>query len=482
MNDAPSPTDAAPAPWPMPPLPADLVMRRIPYDPASPLLAPYTDEARAFSAGRDTPRAFLERRLDVIATAEPSVRAFVLVDEAGARRAADAATARWKAGRPLGPVDGMPVAIKDMIETRDLPTAMNSPIYAGWSSRRDAAAVWALRQAGAVILGKTVTTEFAVSNSGPTRNPYDSGRTPGGSSSGSAAAMGAGMASLALGTQTQASTIRPAGYCGAWAIKPSIDSLHTGGVTPLAPTQDHLGVFGASLGDVWAGARAIARHVGGTPPHPGLAGPDTVPPPSRPRALARLDMQGWTETDAESRAAFDAACRRIEAAGVPVADRRTHPGIAELETLLADANDYSYDILAWETRWPLMSYLDHGPGMVGKRIHDLMSHAAGMAAAAYVRALERRAALRHAVEALAGEFDGFLALCSSGPAIPGHDFTGSRSYALPWTMVAAPAIAMPLLMAANLPLGLQLCGFRDRDAALCAVAGWIRDTLQGHAP
>lgn len=131
MNDAPSPTDAAPAPWPMPPLPADLVMRRIPYDPASPLLAPYTDEARAFSAGRDTPRAFLERRLDVLATAEPSVRAFVLVDEAGARRAADAATARWKAGRPLGPVDGMPVAIKDMIETRDLPTAMNSPDLCG---------------------------------------------------------------------------------------------------------------------------------------------------------------------------------------------------------------------------------------------------------------------------------------------------------------------------------------------------------------
>jgi len=408
------------------------------------------------------------------------VRAFVLVDAEGARRAADAATARWQAGRARGPVDGMPVAVKDMIETRDLPTAMNSPIYAGWSPRRDAAAVWALRQAGAVILGKTVTTEFAVGNSGPTRNPYDSGRTPGGSSSGSAAAVGAGMASLALGTQTQASTIRPAGYCGAWAIKPSIDALHTGGVTPLAPTQDHLGVFGASLQDTWAGARAIARHVGGTPPHAGLAGPDTAPPPARPRALGRLDMQGWAETDPESRAAFEAACAGLEGAGVPVADRSSHAGIAALEALLADANHYSYDILAWETRWPLLSYLDHGAGMVGQRIHDLMAHAAAMDARAYAAALERRAALRRAVAALRVEFDGFLALCSSGPAIAGHDFTGSRSYALPWTMVAAPSIALPVLEADGLPLGLQLCGFQEEDAACCAVAGFVRDALAGH--
>jgi Asp-tRNA(Asn)/Glu-tRNA(Gln) amidotransferase A subunit family amidase len=380
--------------WPVPPLPADIVARRVGYDPAAPLLAPYTARAAAFRDGSDTPRAFLEERLGAIAALEPSVRAFVLVDAQGARAAADASSARWKAGRPIGPVDGMPVAVKDMIETRDLPTQMNSPIYVGWRPHRDAAAVWALRQAGAVVLGKTVTTEFAVSNSGPTRNPYDSTRTPGGSSSGSAAAVGAGMASLALGTQTQASTIRPAGYCGAYALKPSIDALHTGGVTPLALTQDHLGVFGASLADVWAGARAIARFVGGTPPHLGLAGPEEVPAAVRPRALVRLDMQGWAETDAASRAAFEGACARIAGAGVPIADRAGHSGVAALEVLLADANDYSYDILAWETRWPLSSYRDHGPGMVGKRIHELLSHAAGMDAGVYTAALARREALR----------------------------------------------------------------------------------------
>jgi Asp-tRNA(Asn)/Glu-tRNA(Gln) amidotransferase A subunit family amidase len=469
-------TDTA---WPVPPLPSGLVARKLAYDPASPLLAPYTACAAAFRDGQDSPRAFLERRLQTIDAAEPSVRAFVLVDATGARRAADAATARWKAGAPIGPVDGMPVAIKDMIETRDLPTQMNSPIFTGWHPNRDAAAVWALRQAGAVILGKTVTTEFAVGNSGPTRNPYDTTRTPGGSSSGSAAAVGAGMASLALGTQTQASTIRPGGYCGAYAMKPSIDALHTGGVTPLALTQDHLGVFGASLEDLWAGARAIARYAGGTPPHLGLAGPDEAPPAQQPKTLARLDMQGWAETDATSRTAFDTACAKLQAAGVRIADRVNHPGIAALETMLADANDYSYDILAWETRWPLSTYLDHGPDKVGKRIQDLLAHGAKMTADTYRAALARRDALRNQVAALAADIDGFVALCSSGPAIVHHDYTGSRSYALPWTMVAAPAFAIPVLVADELPLGLQICGFRDRDAEACALAAWARNTLLG---
>ncbi len=467
---------AAPTPvWPTPPLPDDIVARRLAYDPAHPLLRPYTAQADAFRAAQDTPSAFLERCLAAIEAQEPSVRAFVVVNAGPARAAAAASTARWQAGAPLSPVDGMPVAVKDMIETRDMPTAMNSPIYPGWHARRDAAAVWALRQAGAVILGKTVTTEFAVSNSGPTRNPYDSERTPGGSSSGSAAAVGAGMASLALGTQTQASTIRPAGFCGAYALKPSHDALHTGGVTPLAPTQDHLGIFGASLEDVWAGARAIARFVGGTPPHLGLQGPERLPPPHRPRALARLEMQGWAETPPDSRAAFEAAIDRVTAAGIPVLYRRTSPEVEALELLLADANDTSYDILAWEVRWPLSSYLDHGADKVGKRIHELLAHGAAMTPADYTRALERRALLRRTVEALSGTIDGFLALCSSGPAQRDHAYTGSRSFALPWTMVAAPAIAMPLLAVDDLPLGLQLCGFRDRDAEACAVAAWVRD-------
>ncbi|TNC11603.1 amidase [Methylobacterium terricola] len=462
---------------PVAPLPDDILQSRIAYDPRASLAAPYVPLAAAFLAGRDTPRDALERGLHAMQQGEPSVRAFVVSDAAAARLLADAATARWAAGRPLSPVDGMPFAVKDMIETIDFATEMNSPLYAGWHARRDAAAVWALRQAGAVIVGKTVTTEFACGNSGPTRNPYDSARTPGGSSSGSAAAVGAGMVALALGTQTQASTLRPASYCGAYALKPSHDALHTGGVTPLSPTQDHLGLIGASLEDVWSSASAIARRAGGTPPHPGLQGPAHVPEARRPRALVRLDMRGWGETDAPSRAAFEEAVAAIARAGVAIIDRRGDPEVEALEQEIVAGSEYSYDIFSWEAQWPLRSYADHGLDRVGKRIHELLDHTARMTPEGYRAALASREGLRRQVEALRARADGFLALCSSGPAIVGHDYTGSRSYPTPWTMVAGPAFALPLLAVDGLPLGLQLAGFRDRDAEACGVARWIRDLL-----
>uniref|UniRef100_UPI001F319CBB amidase family protein n=1 Tax=Falsiroseomonas oryziterrae TaxID=2911368 RepID=UPI001F319CBB len=264
---------------PVEPLSPAAPQRRLAYDPRRPLLRPYAPQASAFRSGASTPRAFLEARIETILRDEPAIAAFVVHDLDAARAAADRATLRWREGRPLSAVDGMPFVVKDMIETADLPTQMNNPIFRGWHARRDAASVLALRQAGAIVLGKTVTTEFACGNSGPTRNPYDTARTPGGSSSGSAASVGAGMACLGLGTQTHGSTIRPAGYCGAYALKATHGALHVGGLAPLAPTLDHLGLIGASLEDVWAAAAAIGRRAGGTPPHPGIAGPETAPPP-----------------------------------------------------------------------------------------------------------------------------------------------------------------------------------------------------------
>jgi Asp-tRNA(Asn)/Glu-tRNA(Gln) amidotransferase A subunit family amidase len=337
--------------------------------------------------------------------------------------------------------------------------------------------VWALRAAGAIILGKTVTTEFACGNSGPTRNPYDSTRTPGGSSSGSAASVGAGMTALGLGTQTHASTIRPASYCGAYALKATHGALHTGGVTALAPTLDHLGVFGASLEDLWAGAMAIASRVGGTPPHPGLRGALTAPPPRKPGMLIRLSMRGWEETPALSQAAFEAALSRLSHSSVRILDRANDPSVEALERELADLHEYSLDLLAWETRWPLSAYRAHGDDQVGERIHDLLDRAASMNEERYEHAVKRRRDLRAMVYAFAGKADGFVALASSGPAIQDHAFTGSRSYALPWTLVGGPAFALPVLSADELPLGLQLAGFANHDERLCASAGWIRDAL-----
>ena len=192
-----------------------------------------------FRDGTRTPRAFLERCLKTIATRDRTIKAFVTLNAAAARKAADASTRRYKAGRPLSPVDGCPIAVKDIIATADMPTQMNSPIYKGWRPKADAACVAALRQAGAVIVGKTVTTEFAIGRSGPTRNPFDTTRTPGGSSSGSAAAVACGMVPPPS-TQTQVQAA--CGLLRRVGFKPTYGALHTGGIHLLStPTRRHRG-------------------------------------------------------------------------------------------------------------------------------------------------------------------------------------------------------------------------------------------------
>ncbi|HUF79876.1 MAG TPA: amidase, partial [Burkholderiales bacterium] len=246
----------------------------------NPNIVSFSDALPGFISGKRTPREFLERCLQVMDAREKTVKAFVTLDAAGARKAADAATRRYRAGKPMSSLDGMPVAIKDIIATADLPTQMNCPAFKGWQSGQDAACVEALRKGGAVIIGKTVTTEFAIGYSGPTTNPFDPQRTPGGSSSGSAAAVGAGMVPAGLGTQTQASTLRPASYCGAVGFKPTIGALHTGGIHPLSATCDHLGVLAGTLEDAWRVASHISLAIG-SPGNPFLSG--AAPDPSVPR-------------------------------------------------------------------------------------------------------------------------------------------------------------------------------------------------------
>ena len=228
---------------------------------------------RFASGGGDTPRDLLERCLARLAEFEPAVGAFVCHDIEAARAAADRATGRWRSGRPLSPIDGMPVGIKDIIETVDMPTGQGSPLWDGTRTGRDAASAAALREAGAVILGKTVTTEFASSEPlGATRNPWDPARTPGGSSSGSAAAVGCGMVPAALGTQVVGSIIRPASFCGCVGYKPSVGAINRGGSYDYF-SQSCTGLLAASLEDAWLVATAIAARVGGDPGYPGLQGP-----------------------------------------------------------------------------------------------------------------------------------------------------------------------------------------------------------------
>jgi len=426
-----------------------------------------------FITGKRTPREFLERCVDVIHARERSVKAFVTLNIVAARKAADASTRRYKAGKPLSPVDGLPIAVKDIIATADAPTQMNSPAFKGWRSGQDAACVAALRKGGAVIVGKSVTTEFAIGYSGPTTNPFDATRTPGGSSSGSAAAVGAGMVPAGLGTQTQASTLRPAAYCGAVGFKPTIGTLHTGGIHPLSATCDHLGVIAGTLEDAWRVASRVSLGIG-SPGHPFLSGAGAVPPRARrPRRLIRLYTRGWTEIDSDTEDAMAATVSALEAAGVEIRSRDNDARVARLEQELDDGVDGALDIVAYEMKWPYEDYISRYGKVIGTRIHGLIERAGKLAPADYEALLANRRRVMQIVRETAADTDGYLTLASSGPAIQGLDYTGSRTFLVYGSWLGLPAFSLPLLQVNGLPLGIQLIGVPHGDGDLCAVAHWF---------
>ena len=437
----------------------------------------FTDSVPAFLDGSDTPRAFLERCVEAIEAREPEVKAFVTLDIEGARAQADESSARYGQGRPASPVDGCPFGVKDIIETADMPTQMGSPIFEGWRSMRDAASVRALRQGGAVLLGKTVTTEFAAGRSGPTVNPFDGTRTPGGSSSGSAAAVAAGMVPVALGSQAGGSTIRPASYCGVVGFKPTVGMLSMAGVHTTGPTHDHLGVLGSNLDDVWNVARQIAEKADtpGTRRLPGSG--HATPTPTAPSRLIRLYTAGWAELDADTIAAFEALVERLRGAGVPVTSRDDDPRIADLETAMDAGVDGRTDVMAYEMRWPFEEYVDRHGDMVSEFLRGRVHHAQGITAADYGNALEERRRMQARVRGFATPADGFITLASSGPAPVGLDNTGSRTFLNYGSWLGFPCFSLPLMTVDGLPVGLQLMGFEAGDDRLAAHADWIMGSL-----
>src|SRR5499427_11016156 len=239
------------------------------YDPREFRALTFHGAIPQFRDGSDTPRAYLERCLETIAEREAVVQAFAALNLTGAREAADESARRWKDGHPRSPIDGMPIGIKDLLETKDMPTQMGCEAFRDNFPKRDNAAVWALRQAGAVILGKTVTAELGGSHPGPTTNPFDPARTAGGSSSGSAAAVGARMLPAAIGTQVGGSIIRPAAFCGNLALKPTQGGINRG--ERQATSMSTHGVHAGSIEDMWQVAIEVARRAGGDPDHIGRA-------------------------------------------------------------------------------------------------------------------------------------------------------------------------------------------------------------------
>ena len=427
----------------------------------------------AFTSGRPTPREFLERCIAVIAKRDKTIKAFVTLDLRAARESADASTRRYKAGKPLSPIDGCPIAIKDIIATADMPTQMNSPIYKGWRPKHDAACVAVLRQAGAVIIGKTVTTEFAFGRSGPTTNPFDPKRTPGGSSSGSAAAVAAGMAPAALGTQTQGSILRPASYCGVVGFKPTVGSLHTGGIHLLSPTCDHLGVIASTVEDAWRVVSQISLGIGspGTGFLPGAAA--GLPSPRQPHKLIHLYTRGWDEIDAGTRDAYNEALDRVRTSGVEIVSRDNDPALAAFEEQLERGLDDSLGIIAYEMKWPYEDYMARYGKQVGPRIREMVDRAHGMTPADYEALLANRHRTQRVAATRLAHVHGLITLASSGPAPRGLADTGSRTFPSYASWLGLPAFSLPLLEVKGLPVGIQLIGRAGADATLCAAARWM---------
>ncbi|MGW4487576.1 amidase [Amycolatopsis sp. NPDC004368] len=433
----------------------------------------YVSHGEQLRSGELSPRDYLEETLTRISARDGEVGAFVVLNEEGARRAADESAKRWSAGEPLSAIDGMPVAVKDIIETADMPTGQGSPMWEGTDWKRDSAAVHALREAGAVIVGKTTTTEFASKHPWhSTTNPHDPARTPGGSSSGTAAAVGAGMVPVGLGTQLVGSILRPSSFCGAVGFKPSVGAVNRSG------SHDHFsqscqGSIGATLADTWTVLRAIVDRAGGDPGFVGLAGDVDFGRRTKPARLAVLETAGWSSTTEGARQAFDAVKHRLREQGVEVVGRADDAGIETVENAVAEALRLTMTIVAWEGRWPVNTYADRNVDQLSLDARDRLKTAEAMTQQEYAELLGRRAAARATYEDTAANFDAVITLGACGAAPVGLESTGDVAMNVTASMLGGPALTLPVLTDEGLPLGLQLIGRMNRDAALFEVANWV---------
>ena len=360
---------------------------------------------------------------------------------------------------PTGALHGVPVAIKDIIDTADQPTAYGSPIHDGHRPARDATAVARLRAAGAVIMGKTVTTEFALFAPGPTVNPHDPTRTPGGSSSGSAAAVGAGLVPLALGTQTAGSVVRPASFCGVHGAKPTFGRVPVDGVRACAPDLDTVGVFGLDAGDVALALGVIA----GEPT--GLALPVLASPP----VIGWVRTENWDAIDAEVQALLEEGVSRLAASGRArvrdLALPASFDGLTAAQTVLMRTQ--AIDALAPEVR-------DH-PEALSPTLTDYLAQGPDRVGAA--RATVHRDAARADLVDAFGDADVLLAPSVLGEA-PSLETTGDPLLCRAWTLLGVPCVAVPGLVGpTGLPLGIQVIARPGDDALALAVAAVIQEGL-----
>lgn len=436
----------------------------------------FRDSARAFRDGTETPRDYLEQFVARIEASEDDVHAFVTLTIDDARAAADAATQRYRDGKPASPIDGLPLGLKDLIQTAGVPTQAGSPIYDGWIPDRDSPVTAALKRAGAAIIGKTATTEFAYGAITPATNPYDHARTPGTSSSGSAAAVGDGMLPAAIGSQLMSSVMRPASYCAHVGVKPTYGTIRQDAIHPFSPSGEHVGVHAHALEDAWQVLKTLATEAGPIPGSRGLTGPDEIPAKRAPKRLMRMYTTGWDIARPSLRDAFEGALSKLSDAGVDIVEPTSSPALQALEDDFARADECIAEVAAFEMRWPFFEYEREGHRF-HTRIQRLLERAHEITLDDYNTALAWKDAFRDRYTASVQEIDGVIGLTAPEVAPRGLENLGNPLMCSPASCMGAPAITLPALSADGLPLGLQLIGYHDGDANLFAMANWIDDAL-----
>lgn len=447
------------------------------YDPATHRRLTFYDARAAFVDGADTPRDYLERCLAMIAEREPVLKGWVVLNESDARVAADAATERYRNGKPLSLIDGMPVGIKDLIETKDMPTQMGCQAYEGNFPKNDSAVVRALREAGALVLGKTVTTSLGFLDPGPTTNAFDPTRTPGGSSSGSAAVVGANMVPVAIGTQLVGSILRPASFNANWALKPTFGALNRG--ERLGMSQGHTGIHANSATDMWQTAAEIAIRSGGDPGYDGLRGPLSMPEAIKPKRLVALETEGWARAEAAARTLFEDCLELLSKSGILIIRRADSPLVEALENTIQDASALSMRLISWEQRWYLENLVEQHPGTLGPSLVRQLESGRAMTLEDYRTCLLEREHARQRLAALSTQCDALITLgaCGVAPvaaAVRNSKFpTGDVAFACASSLLGAPAVTVPALQLDGLPLGLQVLGMAQQDAQVASIADWI---------
>ncbi|HXV47683.1 MAG TPA: amidase [Candidatus Binatia bacterium] len=428
-----------------------------------------TEAARLIRDGVISSEEFVEACLVRIKEIDGRVQAWTFLDPDYALQQARAADERRLSGQPIGPLHGVPVGIKDIFDTFDMPTEYGSVLYAGRTPSSDATVVARLRAAGALIMGKTVTTEFAYFAPGKTRNPHNSEHTPGGSSSGSAAALAANMVPLAIGSQTNGSTIRPAAYCGVIGFKPTHGLISRHHVLALSRTLDHVGLFANSVDDIALLAEQIVGHDENDPdtrprarvPFANIAAEE---PPLAPM-FAFVKTPRWQSADEDTKEGFSEIMEHL---GSQVEEIELFPSAG-------DAWEWHQTIMAAEMAHNLEREWTNGRDRLSEQLRAQIARGREGRAVDYLRALSRIASVHGSfVELFEQRYDAIVTPAATGAAPKSLSSTGDPSFCTLWTLCGMPCVTLPLLQsAAGLPIGVQLVGPRYGDARLLRTARWL---------